>query len=116
MLSQHVTVSFPFTVHEIVRMGCSGNTSTAARTVVDAAIDEVGHDIEQGQAENAGDDDARIVVRQPRSLAENLDYAQFSVHDAPQCRSVTRCLPVRRHVARCDRPVRVPATPSGRSP
>jgi iron complex transport system ATP-binding protein len=42
MLSQHVTVSFPFTVHEVVGMGCGGKANAASRALVDAAIDEVG--------------------------------------------------------------------------
>jgi iron complex transport system ATP-binding protein len=44
MLSQHVTVSFPFTVHEIVAMGCGGTSGAASRALVDSAIDEVGLD------------------------------------------------------------------------
>ena len=40
MLSQHVSVSFPFTVEEIVHMGASG--SARARPLVDAALHEVG--------------------------------------------------------------------------
>ncbi len=44
MLSQHVTVSFPFTVREIVAMGCSGRSVAASQALVDAAIDEVGLD------------------------------------------------------------------------
>jgi iron complex transport system ATP-binding protein len=42
MLSQHITVSFPFTVEEIVRMGRGSHATTAAQARVDAAIDEVG--------------------------------------------------------------------------
>jgi iron complex transport system ATP-binding protein len=42
MLSQHVTVSFPFTVEEIVRMGRGNQPIAAAQALVDAAIDEVG--------------------------------------------------------------------------
>ena len=42
MLSQHVSVSFPFTVEEIVRMGRGNRATAAAQALVDAAIDEVG--------------------------------------------------------------------------
>jgi iron complex transport system ATP-binding protein len=42
MLSQHITVSFPFTVEEIVRMGRGSQATTASQAMVDAAIDEVG--------------------------------------------------------------------------
>ncbi|CAN5264842.1 heme ABC transporter ATP-binding protein [soil metagenome] len=42
MLSQHVTVSFPFTVEEIVRMGCGSGAATSSQALVVAAIDEVG--------------------------------------------------------------------------
>jgi iron complex transport system ATP-binding protein len=42
MLSQHVTVSFPFTVEEIVRMGSGGRSAMTSQALVDAAIDEVG--------------------------------------------------------------------------
>jgi iron complex transport system ATP-binding protein len=41
MLSQHVTVSFPFTVEEIVRMGRGNQAQAASQALVDAAIDEV---------------------------------------------------------------------------
>ena len=45
MLSQHVSVSFPFTVEEIVRMGRGSQSLDASQRLVDAAIDEVGlHD------------------------------------------------------------------------
>ncbi len=42
MLSQHVSVSFPFTVEEIVRMGRGSQAIAASQALVDAAIDEVG--------------------------------------------------------------------------
>ena len=42
MLSQHVHVTFPFTVEEIVEMGTGGRSRAAARTLVDAALHEVG--------------------------------------------------------------------------
>lgn len=42
MLSQHVTVSFPFTVQEIVAMGSGRQSGTASSATIDAAIDEVG--------------------------------------------------------------------------
>ncbi|MDB5656723.1 MAG: Hemin import ATP-binding protein HmuV [Tardiphaga sp.] len=41
MLSQHVSVSFPFTVEEIVRMGRGSQSMALSPTLVDAAIDEV---------------------------------------------------------------------------
>ena len=45
MLSQHVSVSFPFTVEEIVRMGRGSQSLGLSQALVDAAIDEVGlHD------------------------------------------------------------------------
>jgi iron complex transport system ATP-binding protein len=44
MLSQHVSVSFPFTVEEIVRMGSGSQARAASQPLVDAAIDEVGLD------------------------------------------------------------------------
>lgn len=44
MLSQHVTVSFAFTVEEVVQMGRGTLSLAAARPLVDAAIDEVGLD------------------------------------------------------------------------
>jgi iron complex transport system ATP-binding protein len=40
MLSQHVNVTFPFTVEEIVQMG-AGNNGRAAQRLVDAALGEV---------------------------------------------------------------------------
>jgi len=42
MLSQHVSVSFPFTVDEIVRMGRGSRSLALSQPLVDAAIDEVG--------------------------------------------------------------------------
>jgi iron complex transport system ATP-binding protein len=42
MLSQHVTVAFPFTVEEIVRMGAGDRSQAAAQPLVDAALSEVG--------------------------------------------------------------------------
>lgn len=41
MLSQHVSVSFPFTVEEVVRMGRGSQSKAGSQTLVDAAIDEV---------------------------------------------------------------------------
>jgi iron complex transport system ATP-binding protein len=41
MLSQHVSVSFPFTVEEVVRMGRGSQSKAGAQALVDAAIDEV---------------------------------------------------------------------------
>lgn len=41
MLSQHVNVSFPFTVEEIVAMGAGDRARTAAAQLVDAAIAEL---------------------------------------------------------------------------
>ena len=42
MLSQHVTVTFPFTVEEIVHMGAGDAGRAAAQRLVDAALGEVG--------------------------------------------------------------------------
>ena len=42
MLSQHVNVTFPFTVEEIVHMGAGDAGRAAAQRLVDAALDEVG--------------------------------------------------------------------------
>jgi iron complex transport system ATP-binding protein len=42
MLSQHVSVTFPFTVEEIVRMGAGDRGQAAAQPLVDAALGEVG--------------------------------------------------------------------------
>ena len=42
MLSQHVSVSFPFTVEEIVHMGAGEHGSAFARPLVNAALHEVG--------------------------------------------------------------------------
>jgi iron complex transport system ATP-binding protein len=44
MLSQHVTVSFAFTVEEIVQMGRGALALSAAQPVIDAAIADVGLD------------------------------------------------------------------------
>lgn len=40
-LSQHVSVTFPFTVEEIVRMGAGDMSAATARPLVEAALDEV---------------------------------------------------------------------------
>jgi iron complex transport system ATP-binding protein len=42
MLSQHVSVTFPFTVEEIVQMGAGDSGRAAAQRLVDAALHEVG--------------------------------------------------------------------------
>ncbi|MCA6123102.1 heme ABC transporter ATP-binding protein [Bradyrhizobium sp. WSM 1704] len=42
MLSQHVNVTFPFTVEEIVTMGAGESPRAVARGLVEAALDEVG--------------------------------------------------------------------------
>ena len=42
MLSQHVNVTFPFTVEEIVTMGGGESPRAATRGLVEAALDEVG--------------------------------------------------------------------------
>ena len=42
MLSQHVSVTFPFTVEEIVRMGAGDRSQAAAQPLVDTALGEVG--------------------------------------------------------------------------
>jgi len=42
MLSQHVHVTFPFTVEEIVEMGTGGRSRAASRAMVDVALHEVG--------------------------------------------------------------------------
>lgn len=44
MLSQHVTVSFPFTVEEVVRMGSGNRPLASVQRVIDDAIAEVGLD------------------------------------------------------------------------
>jgi iron complex transport system ATP-binding protein len=44
MLSQHVNVTFPFTVEEIVFMGAGESPRITARRLVDAALQEVGLD------------------------------------------------------------------------
>jgi iron complex transport system ATP-binding protein len=50
MLSQHVNVSFPFTVEEIVHMGAGDHSRATARRFVDAALHEVGlHDFRHRQ-------------------------------------------------------------------
>jgi iron complex transport system ATP-binding protein len=41
MLAQSVTVSFPFTVAEVVRMGARGMREPAVETLVEATLDEV---------------------------------------------------------------------------
>jgi len=42
MLSQHISVTFPFTVQEIVLMGAGERSARDAGRLVDAALDEVG--------------------------------------------------------------------------
>jgi len=42
MLSQHVSVTFPFTVEEIVAMGAGESSFAAARPLVEGALQEVG--------------------------------------------------------------------------
>ena len=42
MLSQHVNVTFPFTVEEIVHMGAGDSGRATAQRLVDAALSEVG--------------------------------------------------------------------------
>lgn len=42
MLSQHTNVSFPFTVEEIVCMGAGDADRTAAKSLVESALNEVG--------------------------------------------------------------------------
>lgn len=42
MLSQHVSISFPFTVEEVVRMGAGEMAQTHAQPLVDAMLKEVG--------------------------------------------------------------------------
>jgi iron complex transport system ATP-binding protein len=50
MLSQHVNVSFPFTVEDIVHMGAGDHGRAAARRLADAALHEVGlHDFRHRQ-------------------------------------------------------------------
>jgi iron complex transport system ATP-binding protein len=44
MLSQHITVSFPFTVEEVVRMGRGNRPLAATQKLIDDAIAEVGLD------------------------------------------------------------------------
>ena len=42
MLSQHINVTFPFTVEEIVQMGAGDRSEREVNVLVDAALDEVG--------------------------------------------------------------------------
>ncbi len=42
VLAQHITISFPFTVDEIVRMGAGELAGDPAQTAIDAALQEVG--------------------------------------------------------------------------
>ncbi|MBJ6966203.1 ATP-binding cassette domain-containing protein, partial [Vibrio cholerae] len=42
ILSQHINVSFPFTVAEIVLMGAGERSARAANALVAAALEEVG--------------------------------------------------------------------------
>jgi heme transport system ATP-binding protein len=42
MLSQHVHVTFPFTVEEIIEMGTGGRSRAASRPLVERALQEVG--------------------------------------------------------------------------
>jgi iron complex transport system ATP-binding protein len=42
MLSQHVTVSFPFTVEEVVRMGAGDRAKAAVQPLIDDALHKVG--------------------------------------------------------------------------
>jgi iron complex transport system ATP-binding protein len=42
MLSQHINVTFPFTVEEIVHMGAGDNSRATAVPLVESALDEVG--------------------------------------------------------------------------
>lgn len=44
MLSQHVSVSFPFTVEEVIRMGAGNRPLAAVQKLIDDAITEVGLD------------------------------------------------------------------------
>lgn len=41
VLSQHVSISFPFTVEEVVRMGAGDMAHTKAQPLVDAMLDEI---------------------------------------------------------------------------
>src|SRR5262249_4369066 len=41
VLSQHVSIAFPFTVVEIVRMGAGNNVGASVEALVDAALEEV---------------------------------------------------------------------------
>ena len=42
VLSQHVSISFPFTVEEVVRMGAGEMARTKAQPLVDAMLEEIG--------------------------------------------------------------------------
>jgi iron complex transport system ATP-binding protein len=42
VLSQHVSISFPFTVEEVVRMGAGEMARVKAQPLVDAMLDEIG--------------------------------------------------------------------------
>jgi iron complex transport system ATP-binding protein len=42
VLSQHVSISFPFTVEEVVRMGAGEMARAKAQPLVDAMLDEIG--------------------------------------------------------------------------
>lgn len=42
VLSQHVSISFPFTVEEVVRMGAGDMARVKAQPLVDAMLDEIG--------------------------------------------------------------------------
>jgi len=42
VLSQHVSISFPFTVEEVVRMGAGEMPRTKAQPLVDAILEEIG--------------------------------------------------------------------------
>lgn len=44
VLSQHVAISFPFTVEEVVRMGAGEIARARAQPLVDAMLDEIGLD------------------------------------------------------------------------
>jgi iron complex transport system ATP-binding protein len=49
VLSQHVTVAFPFTVEEVVRMGAGERLDTGVNGLVDAALTEVDLDALRGR-------------------------------------------------------------------
>ncbi len=44
VLSQHISISFPFTVEEVVRMGAGEMARVASQPLVDAMLDEIGLD------------------------------------------------------------------------